>query len=144
VKLFERQLMDALLAGDHPFLEPLRGQLPTLQVSDRTMTDEGFFVKFAVPSASRAANVPNLMIDDVAFDVFGLNGPAYTVLWIRRGLLDRLECYGASDHWPEFPVIERIYYLRAERRSTDTWNMIPTSERDFPSLTARWTVAGAA
>jgi len=144
MKPFERQVMDALLAGDHPFLELLRNQLAAVQVSERTVTDEGFLLKFAVPSAHRAADVPNLMIDDVAFEVFGLVGPAYTVLWIRRGLLDELECYGASDHWPEFPVIERIFYLRAEKRGMDSWNMVPASGRDLPSLTTRWTAAGAA
>ena len=144
MKPFERQVMEALLVGEHPFLELLRKQLAPLQVRDRTVTDEGFLLKFDVPSAFRAADVPNLMIDDVGFEVFGLVGPVYTVLWVHQGLLDELECYGPNDHWPEFPVIERIFYLRAERRGVDSWSMIPTASRDFPSLTARWAAAGAA
>jgi hypothetical protein len=140
---FERQVLDALLAGDDPYLTALRDQLSAAQVERRTTTDEGFFLDLTVPGEV-AAEIPNLMIDDVGFQVHGLEEPTYCVLWVRSGRLDQLECYGGHDHWPEFPVVEHIFYLEAIQASTDTWKMVPTAQRHLPSLLKRWRLARGA
>jgi len=120
-----------------------REQLAVATVARRVTTDEGYFLDLQVPPQV-ASTVPNLMIDDVAFNVFGLDALTYCVLWVRSGRLDQLECYGAHDHWPEFPIIERIRYLEAVRKSEDTWAMVPAAQRHFPSLLKRWRLSRGA
>jgi hypothetical protein len=100
---FELDVMDKLLAGDHPVLAVLREQLRLAVVEHRKLTGVGFFVEFGVPSDVTAASVRDgrIHFGDVEAKVSGLKYGAGFVLFIKDGKLQMLEGYSYDEPWPE-------------------------------------------
>lgn len=101
----ERQIMEMLLAGDHPVLETLREQFQRAKVAEREYTVVGFFTHFAVPAdVRRLPNNRSFELDDVygasrdsqwSWPEFGF------ILFVRDGAIDFLEGYTYYDTFPE-------------------------------------------
>ena len=81
---FEREVLDKLLAGDHPALAILRQQSAQARLVERELTGVGFYCEFEV-----APNAPALsrdfQIGDVQANVEGLARGAGFVLFVREG-----------------------------------------------------------
>ena len=73
IQPIERQVMQMLLAGDHPTLKSLRQQFEHSCVTDRNFTGLGFFTSFEVRDDSARIEPPKrIVISDVCADVDGL------------------------------------------------------------------------
>ncbi|MEO7730873.1 MAG: hypothetical protein ABIY55_07880 [Kofleriaceae bacterium] len=97
----EAAVLDRLLAGDHPVLVRLRGQLSRATVTRRERTGVGFFVDFALPPAEEPASVGTLRIGDVAATVTGLQHGAGFVLFVNDGLIKMFEGFSYDEPWPD-------------------------------------------
>jgi hypothetical protein len=118
---FEIALLDALLAGDHPYLSALRLQRRTAMPVKREWSTAGEFLTFQVqPDVSRVSP-PSFEIHDVHFHMQGIDHPfGGAVLFIRNGVVDFLETYSYVDDFPT-PGLERdfslSYYMDPEGRT---------------------------
>jgi hypothetical protein len=97
----EAAVLDRLLAGEHPVLTALRGQLAGATVKSRELTGVGFFTKFALAVDAAPAPVRTLRFGDVQAAVTGLEHGAGFVLFVNDGLLRMLEGYSYGEPWPE-------------------------------------------
>lgn len=99
----ERSVIDKLLAGEHPVLEALRGQLRSCRVRSRELTGCGFFTELQVDRGLRVAptSAEKLRIGDVNAKIGGLEHGAGFVLFVKDGYLDMLEGYSYEEPWPE-------------------------------------------
>jgi hypothetical protein len=125
----ERQAMEYLLRGDHPWLALLRDQLRSAAVVNRDLTGVGFFTEFIVPDAVvRISPARRLVIADVYAAVFGLPSPAGFILFVENGALSTLECFIHDDAWPEGARVDRMYYVRPKKPGS--CELSETTERD--------------
>ena len=125
----ERQAMEYLLGGDHPWLGVLRAQLRTAAVVNRDLTGVGFFTEFRVPDwVARISPTRRMVIADVYAEVFGLQYPAGFALFVKDGALSTLECFIHDDAWPEAARINRFYYVRPKK--PESCELSETAERD--------------
>ena len=106
----ERQLLDALLAGDDPLLEGLRVQLNSARVSKRDLDSAGFFTDLSVPDSVAPVRPPNFEIDDVQFELEGVEGPVGCILFVRDGFINCLEGYTYVGDWPDSPRLKSLSY----------------------------------
>lgn len=97
---FERGLMDALLAGDDPFLAQLRRQLQAATVKSRELTGCGFYIEFSVPESESRVDPPEFKIGDVQFEIDGLPNGGGAILHGERGELGTHEAYSYDSTWP--------------------------------------------
>lgn len=125
----ERQAMEDLLRGDHPWLALLREQFKTAAVVNRDFTGVGFFTVFTVPDAvARISPAQRMVIADVYAEMFGLQHPAGFALFVENGALSSLECFIHDDAWPEAARIHRMYYVRPKQ--PEGGQLLETAERD--------------
>lgn len=113
IQTIERQVMQMLLAGDHPTLKSLRQQFEHSCVTDRNFTGLGFFTSFEVRDDSARIEPPKrIVISDVCADVDGLEFGCGFVLFVDDGLIGTLECHLWGDGaLPEAPRYTRLYYV---------------------------------
>jgi hypothetical protein len=97
---FEIQLMQHLLAGDHPVLHTLRAQFASARASKRELSGSGFFLTFEVPANQATVSPPDFHIGDVAFEMSGLPHGGEAILFVRNGRIDLLEGFGHDGSWP--------------------------------------------
>jgi hypothetical protein len=99
---FERDVIDAILAGDHPVLEVLRAQLAACEVSKRDFTGVGFFTTVSVQSDVPSAPVNRFLhLGEVGASMDGLANGAGFILFVDRGRLNVLEAYTyGGEAWP--------------------------------------------
>lgn len=99
----ERGVLHKLLAGEHPVLEALRGQLGSCRVGRRELTGCGFFTELQVDRTLPAAptSAQKLRIGDVIATITGLKHGAGFVLFVKAGYMDMLEGYSYDEPWPE-------------------------------------------
>lgn len=110
---FERAVLDKLLAGNHPVLAALRGQLASCRVSSRKFTGHGFFAKLDVDRESNAAvPVQRAKIRDVGAEIPELKYGAGFVLFVADGYLDVLEGFTYDEHWPRLVRDFTLMYAR--------------------------------
>lgn len=130
----ELQVMQMLLAGDHPTLETLRHQFARSNVAERDFTGVGFFTSFEVRDClSRLVPPRRIVIGDVCADVDGLEYGCGFILFVDDGLLGTLECHlWGDDAFPENPRYNRIYYVH----KTNPLAVTETTERDTEALIA--------
>ncbi len=100
--IFQRNVMEMLLAGDDPILEGLRNQYENSSVTSTEFTGVGFFTSFRV-----RAGIPWVAAGkSFSFgDVFGnwedLENSSGFVLFVEDGYLSQLEGYMfVSNSWP--------------------------------------------
>lgn len=130
----ELQVMQMLLAGDHPTLETLRQQFARSSVAERDFTGVGFFTSFKVPDClPRVVPPRRIVIGDVCADVDGLEYGCGFILFVDDGLLATLECHlWGDDAFPDDPRYNRIYYVN----KTNPLAVTETTERDIEALIA--------
>ncbi|MEX2115130.1 MAG: hypothetical protein WD845_18195 [Pirellulales bacterium] len=98
---FEKNVINMLLAGEHPVLETLRQQLSGAQIKERELTGVGFFTTLVIPAeAPLLANHKSIRLGDVVAEIAGLHHGAGFVLFINDGLLDCLEGFTYDEPWP--------------------------------------------
>jgi hypothetical protein len=113
---FEQQVLDKLLAGEHPVLVTLRAQAERAQVRRREYTGVGFFCDFDVPSDARALPTSgDFHLGDVNASLDGLNHGAGFVLFVRNGRLATLEGYTYEEPWPQQVRNLELTYQREPR-----------------------------
>jgi len=120
----ERDALEKLLSGDHPALPSLREQLQGCRVSDRRFTGVGFLTTLRVlPTAPRAdLPVDHAEITDVVLESDAIPHGAGLVLFIRAGVLERLEGSTFEGLWPESVGSYRLRYVDLEHRDFDTFS----------------------
>jgi hypothetical protein len=111
---FEREVMEKLLAGDHPVLAALRDQLRACEVRSRDLTGHGFLTDLHVDRSAPPVAVPGgrMHIGDVGAEIDEMMYGAGFILFVDGGYLDMLEGFSYEEPWP--CEIAR-YVLRYER-----------------------------
>ena len=115
VEDLERDIMTALLAGDDPLLETLRGQYAVAVVKDRERTGTGFVTRFEVPASAAPIERKLLHLDDLQVQLAGASTPVETSLHVHNGRLRSLECFVYDGAFPDAPVVEAAWYYGTER-----------------------------
>jgi hypothetical protein len=115
----ESALIQALLAGDDSILACLREQLDVATLVERDLTGSGFFLKFAVPTTALPADPANVVIDDVLFELEGLEHGGGAIAHDHGGYLNLIEAYLNAETWPTTPVLRRVYYDTGDTRNLD-------------------------
>lgn len=126
----ERQALDRLLAGHHPLLSQLRGQIAHLEVARREESSAGLVVTFrARTPLPPVGETRTLQILDVYGRVAGLGHDVGFILFVSGGRLERLEGQPLEGNWPANPRLERLFYVspRIEGGS----EMVETPNRDL-------------
>ena len=106
----ENDLIAALFAGDDPLLSGLRQQYAVAKLIDRDLTVSGFFLKFDVGSAVSPVEPTDVVVDDVLFELEGLEHGGGAIAHVHNGYLDLVEAYLHAGHWPKAPRLVRVYY----------------------------------
>ena len=134
IQPIERQVMQMLLAGDHPTLKSLRQQFEHSCVTDRNFTGLGFFTSFEVRDDSARIETPKrIVISDVCADVDGLEFGCGFVLFVDDGLIGTLECHLWGDGaLPKDPRYTRLYYVHQPNPPGIT----ETKQRNMEAVTA--------
>jgi hypothetical protein len=112
----EQSLISMLLAGDDSILAGLRAQFAEARLVERELTGSGFFLKFAVRSGATQVEPPDITIDDVLFDLEGLEHGGGAIAHVSDGYLDLIEAYLKAESWPANPTPMRIYYDTGDPR----------------------------
>ncbi|HEX8152190.1 MAG TPA: hypothetical protein VF698_03645, partial [Thermoanaerobaculia bacterium] len=109
---FERDLITALLAGDHPDLAALREQFATASVEKRETSESGFATFIRTAGGTPVPHVE--IIGDLQLDL-GAATPAEAVLHVEDGLLHALECYVYEGAFPTPPRVTAAWYYGTEK-----------------------------
>jgi hypothetical protein len=141
----ERELLQLLLAGEHPALEVLRRQAAVARMEPREFSGVGFFTHFVVPSEAPRLTVQRWVIGDVEFTMDGLRYAGGALLFVEDGAISMLEAYlNADDHWPEEESGLRAGYLvRQSVPPNDSYQLVPASQRDLQALSNSYAEAAA-
>ena len=116
----ETEVMQLLLAGQHPVLEILRAQFKCSRVKKREMTGAGFYLSFETDSALKATDISQITLGDVHAQIEGLKNGAGFVLFIVDGLVGCLEGYSYDEPWPnEIKKYSLTYSHGTKRRLPD-------------------------
>jgi hypothetical protein len=131
----ERQVMQLLLAGDHPTLDVLRQQFAHCLVAEREFTGMGFFTTFEVPSGiPKIESRVRIFIGDVCAEVDDLGYGCGFTLFVDDGVIETLECHlWGDDAFPSNPRYNRVYYIHQPNPPA----VAETEERDTEALTTR-------
>ena len=114
---FELGLLDALLAGEHPYLDILRRQLAAARAVSREWNPAGEYLNFAVAASIDRVAPANFEISDVSFGLKDVPHGGGAILFIREGAIAFLETFTYDGDMPE-PGSEtdvRITYHRGSR-----------------------------
>ena len=112
---FEKTVIDALLAGDDPMLEALRGQYAAATVRDREVKRSGFVTRFDVPESAPRIDRKLLHLDDLQVQLEGASTPADTSLHVLNGRIRSFECFVYDGSFPEAPAIAAAWYYGTEK-----------------------------
>ena len=96
----EQAVLDTLLEGGHPALDPLRAQAAGSSVRHREYTGVGFWTNFAVAEDTPAAVPRDVHLSGVGARIAGLEHGAGFLLHVRNGYLDQLEGFTYDEPWP--------------------------------------------
>ncbi|MDR1426051.1 MAG: hypothetical protein LBI70_03645 [Rickettsiales bacterium] len=140
-EIFEKKVMNMLLAGDHELFARLRRQYETAMVKERDFTGCGFFTGFTMDNKS----VPTIydkriILGDVFIDYNGQRDAFGTTLFIDDGLISCLEVFHLTvDDWVnDYDKIDDVYYCRfdgsgAKTYERDTQHVKEVIRRNMPS-----------
>ena len=115
IEAFERQVIAALLAGDHPLLDALRAQYAAASVRDREINTRGFVTRFEVPASAPAIDRKLLHLDDLQVELDGVKTPVDASLHVLNGRLKSLECFVYDGAFPENPAIKSAWYYGTKK-----------------------------
>jgi hypothetical protein len=110
-EIFEKKLMDMLLAGEQELFVKLRKQYEVAIVTDREFTGHGFFTGFKVPGQSLSIDNRSFTLYDVGIDYNGEEPGCGVTLFIENGFIECLEGYTFTDNWIEdYDRVGDVYY----------------------------------
>ena len=126
----EQQVLDALLAGDHPVLAALREQLARVESFKRSLTGHGFYLDFQMPASMHGLHEsycvkPDFQFGDVSATLYPADQEAAFLLFVRDGKLSFLEGYVYDDEMHAMVDRVAIWYMNSERNMTElerTWS----------------------
>lgn len=124
---FEMQVMQALLDGENEVLSLLRRQLEKCWVSNREISDVGFFTTFHVTDEiEKLPTNKAFRFGDVHVDIPTLKNGVGFLLYVNQGQLDMLEGYTYDEVWPkEIQKFELSY---------------ENGSRDIEKLKSKWLI----
>jgi len=131
---FEKQVLEACLAGDNPVLRALQSQANAATVSSREHTGVGAYVNFSVPESIPPSDTSTIIIGDVNLGIKGVPAGVATLLYIVNGKLQFLELATYDGEWPEEPEIFSIGYLQEVEVGQNSFNLVPVAERHLDTL----------
>jgi hypothetical protein len=131
---FERQVLDACLAGSSEQLSILRAQAAVASVLARKHTGPGAYIDLATPESLPLVTPRSLVIDDVDVRVAGVSSGLATILYVVAGRLNLLEFATHDDAWPADPVAESIGYFRFVPADAKSFALEPVAFRDTATL----------
>jgi len=113
----EQEVLEKLLAGDHPVLAALRRQLGSCVVRKREYTGCGFFTELQPERgvAPAPTSRETVWFGDVEAEIQGLEHGAGFVLRVNRGMLALLEGYSYDEPWPEEIRLYTLTYTGGSR-----------------------------
>jgi hypothetical protein len=118
----EQSVLHAFLAGAHPALDALRGQLPGLVVLRRGASPTSFSTVLRPDRAAPPAPIRpgRVVLDDLFADIPGLPGGAAFALFVEDGRLARLEgsTFG-GEPWPDDVAGFTLHHDDPERDLSD-------------------------
>jgi len=120
----ERDIIEKLVAGDHPVLAALRSQAAVAKVAKRVWTGVGFHTYLWLPEDMTPAPVSSLELGDVHATAQALLLGAGFVMFIREGRIRHLEGFSYGEPWPDTLEDVSLQY-------------VPAGERDLSSLLGR-------
>lgn len=112
---FERDVIAALLAGEHPLLRTLRAQYAAASVRDREKNTRGFVTRFDVPATVPPIDRKLLHLDDLQIELEGVKTPVDASLHVLNGKLRSLECFVYEGTFPESPSIKAAWYYGTKK-----------------------------
>jgi hypothetical protein len=127
----ENVLIEALFAGNDPILDCLREQFEAARLVDRDLTGSGFFLKFEIPAHVRPTDPKDLVVDDVLFDLDGLEHGGCAIAHVRGGYLDLVEAYLNAGAWPKTPHLIRVYYDTGEPRDLELLGKVWRKQSEY-------------
>ena len=131
---FERDLLDACLAGADPLLAALREQAAIVRVERREAEPDGVRSFFVLDDDLPAVEPAALHISDVDPAIEGLDDGASVSLWVIGGHLAFLEVLAYDGAWPSTPRLLGLRYLREHQIGPGTWSATPVDARDADTL----------
>ena len=131
---FERRVIDACLAGDHPTLAILRHQANGIAIVGRRHTGVGAYLDFSVADSAPQLDPGVVIIDDLDLEIADLPDVVATLLYAFDGRLQFLEFATYGGEWPEKPTLLGIGYLLARPIGSDMVALDPVAERDRATI----------
>jgi hypothetical protein len=128
---FEREVLDALLAGDHPVLEALRTQMQFAKVVERRQFGGHYDFELSVPGHLATAGGRSFTIADLRVSFAFASEPVDFYLEVENGRLKGLTGSLADDEWPSPILIQRICYLRQGKKRGE---VLESDQRDMVAL----------
>jgi hypothetical protein len=110
-ELFEKKLMDMLLAGDHELFASLKRQYESAIITRRGFNAYAFFADFSVKDEAAAISNKNFVLADVGIDYDGTKFAYEIKLFIDGGFISCLlgYAYKADDWIEDYDKIDDIY-----------------------------------
>ncbi len=125
------QIVNFMLAGNHPKLDKLRHQyISYIEIDAIEITGFGFYVHFVNSSSDYNSN-RNLVIDDVMYTTRANKYQIGLILTISNGLINILEGY-SIEPLNQIDEIDEIYYTK-----NVGGHITRTSERFITELTTK-------
>jgi hypothetical protein len=112
-EIFEKNLMNMLLAGEQELFARLRKQYEVAKVKERKFYNYGFLTYFEITSESPSIDDCDLYIDGVYIDCGIEDGVCSAALSIEKGFINMLIGYphGDFDWIKNYDKVRDIYYL---------------------------------
>jgi hypothetical protein len=128
---FEREILSALLAGDHPVLQALRTQMQFAKVVERRQFGGHYDFELSVPGHLATAGGRSFTIADLRVSFAFASEPVDFYLEVENGCLKGLTGSLADDEWPSPILIQRICYLQQGKKRGE---VVETEQRDVEAL----------
>jgi hypothetical protein len=99
---FERAMIEATLAGEHPALAVLREQWATAKVTGRDLTGHGVYLDIEVSPEAKTLTTPRrVVLSGPWAELPGREEPVGSLLFVDDGKLAFLEMFAVDLPWPE-------------------------------------------
>ncbi len=119
LSVLEKDVMLHLLTGENETLSVLRKQFAAAVVKSKEYSGAGFFIYFTIPQdAPLLSSEQSFNIGDVAARIDSLKNGAGFILFIKNGVITRLEGYTFGEEiWPRSVEHYELYYTSNGKRS---------------------------
>jgi len=114
----ERQVLEKLLTGNHPFLQGLRVQLRGIEVVKRKFTGTGFFTFFRVDPFLVVPGLAGMDFEfgNVVAEMENLERGAGFFLYIVKGAIRALEGNAFDGKWPGHIGRFKLFHINGDVR----------------------------